>query len=219
VLEFPDGLWPLLAVPAIAAGALWTRAVTVSGALAGCAVGAAIAAGAGWPGIAMLGTLLAVGTLCSARTSRRRDAFQVLGNGAVAGAGALLGQPLVVAGALAAALSDSLSSELGKRFGGIPCALLCGRALSPGDDGGMTVLGTLFGVAGALLVPLAGWAAGGVTFAALWTVAAAGLFGNFADSVFGLVAQRFCGARGNDWTNLVATAVGGLAALALRAAA
>ena len=166
------------------------RAVTLSGAFAGCVVGAAIAIGSGWAGIAMLATLLAVGTLCSARTSRGRDAFQVLGNGAVAGAGALLGHPVLAAGALAAALSDSLSSELGKRFGGPPRALLLGRVMTPGDGGGMTLLGTLFGVAGALLVPLAGRAAG--ESMSLWTVAAAGLAGNPADSVFGLVGQRFC---------------------------
>ncbi len=211
----PDGLWPLLVVPLIAGSAFVMRAVTLSGAIAGCAAGAAIAIGSGWAGIAMLATLLVVGTLCSARTSRRRDAFQVLGNGAVAGAGALLGHPLLTAGALAAALSDSLSSELGKRFAGRPRALLLGRVMAPGDDGGMTLLGTLFGVAGALLIPLAGWAAGGPS--SLWTIAAAGLAGNLADSVFGLVAQRFCGPRGNDLTNLVATAVGGMTALALQA--
>jgi uncharacterized membrane protein len=50
------------------------------------------------------------------------------------------------------------------------------------------------------------------TFAA---AAAAGFLGNLADSVVGLAVQKRLGPRGNDWTNLLATGIAALAAVAL----
>ncbi|MHC4223921.1 MAG: DUF92 domain-containing protein [Planctomycetota bacterium] len=205
-------------VPLIAAVALVSRAVTLSGAIAGIVTGAAIAFGAGWSGLAMLAVLLGVGTLASARSSRRRDAFQVFCNGGVAalaalaaGFGAAWGMA-AMAGALAAALSDTVAGELGARWGGAPRALLLGPSLPKGADGGMSWTGTALGAVSALLVPAAGLACGATLD--LWTIAAAGLAGNLLDSLVGLGLQPRLGKRGNDWTNLFASSAGAALAAA-----
>jgi len=213
----PDGVLPVLLVPAVAAAAVFTSAMSRSGALAGAAVGLALTIGVGWTGFAMLATLLVLGTLVSERRGRRRDALQALCNGGPAALAALLGLgPVAVGGALAAALSDTLASELGQRLGGEPRALLLGRRLPRGADGGMTLAGTLAGAAGALLLAVAGSVAGGGWGGrAVLLVAAAGFGGNLLDSVVGLFVQPRLGRRGNDVTNLIATAIGAALALAL----
>jgi uncharacterized membrane protein len=185
-------------------------------------VGGLIAAGAGWAGLAMLGTLLLLGTLVSSRARRGRDALQVLCNGGVAAVAALvagLGHPwgwVAAAGALGAALSDTVSGELGRRWGGRPRALLLGRTLEAGADGGMSWTGTALGILAAPLVPAAGLVAG-APFAPAQGVAitAAALAGNVLDSVLGLTLQPALGPRGNDWTNLLATLAGAALAVGL----
>jgi uncharacterized membrane protein len=207
-----DGLIPLLVVPVIALTALRARAVSSGGALAGGLVGGLIAAGTGWPGLAMLATLLLLGTLVSSRSRRGRDALQVLCNGGAASVAALaagLGHPwgwAAAAGGLSAALSDTVSGELGRRWGGRPRALLLGRALRVGADGGMSWAGTGLGAAAALMVPAVGQIAGApFGIAQGLSIGAAGLVGNLLDSVLGLTLQPRLGTRGNDWTNLIAT--------------
>jgi uncharacterized protein (TIGR00297 family) len=213
-----DGFAPLLCVPLIAGGALLAGAVTRGGALGGLVVGSAIAAGGGWAGFWMLATLLVVGTAVSRRGGRRRDAVQVYCNGGVAAGAALAagfgvtGASVALAAALATALSDTLSSELGRRYGGRPRMLLLGPPAEPGADGAMSGLGTVAGIVGAALVAGVGALLGHPGFL---VVAVAGLLGNLADSVVGWAIQPGLGPRGNDLTNLIATAAGACAAYAL----
>jgi len=219
----PDGVWPIAAVPAIAALALAKGAVDVRGALAGAAVGGGMALGLGWAGVAMLAALLVLGTLASPASGRRRDWCQVTSNGGVAAAAALAAGwgaswgVAASAGALAAALSDTLSGELGKRFGGAPRALLFGPRVARGADGGMTPLGTGAGIGAAAVVPLLALLLHALPDAATaLRIALAGMGGNLADSIFGQFVQPRLGARGNDWCNVVATCAGALlGALAL----
>jgi uncharacterized protein (TIGR00297 family) len=217
-----EGPAPLLVVPVVAALALWRRAVDGGGAVAGCAVAAAMALGVGWAGVAMLATLLVLGTAVSAPSSRRRRWTQVIGNGGIAAAAALAAGfgaswgAAAAAGALATALSDTASSELGSRFGGTPRALLFGPAMARGADGGMTPLGTAIGLAAAAPVPAVGLLLGALGDARAFAAALlAGVLGNLADSAFGLLVQPRLGARGNDLCNLFATAAGAAAAVAL----
>lgn len=200
-----DGYLPLLLVAACAALAYMTRATSASGTWSGVVVGAAAAWGFGWKGIAMLATLLVVGTAVTARERRGRGAIQVLSNGGVAAAAALFAAAghgwgaAAFAGALAAALSDTVAGEVGQRLGRSPRMLLLGPPCPPGSDGGMTWIGTAAGAFAAPLVP------------------AAGLLGNLADSALGRWVQPRLGRHGNDLTNLLATAFGALAAVALSA--
>jgi len=205
----------LLVVPVVAVAAFLLGAVDLLGAAAGCATGAALAWRAGWGGVAMLFTFVLLGTAASPRRERKRDALQVLCNGGAAALLALLGNVRGAAGALAAGLSDTLSGELGKRFGGVPRKLLLGPVSARGADGGMTLVGTAAGAAATFLVPLVGIACGTLRPRDLWAVAAAGFAGNLLDSALGLVLQPRLGRRGNDWTNLLATAAAGGLASAL----
>lgn len=212
-----DGFLPLAAVPVIALAAALTGAMSRAGAWTGAILGVAITLGAGWVGLAMLATLLVVGTLTSDRTRRARRPLQALCNGAVAAAAALAAgagfEPglLVMGGALSGALSDTVSGELGRRWGGTPRMLLVGPRVVPGADGAMSGVGTLLGLAAALPIPLIGWH-GDLRAAA--TVAVAGFAGNLVDSLVGWSLQPRLGRHGNDWTNLIATAcAGALAAL------
>ena len=217
-----DGWLPVAVVPVIALAAAWTRATTIPGAVTGLVVGAALAAGAGWPGLAMLAALLAIGTLVSERGGRRRDVVQVFCNGGVATAGALaagLGETwgmAAAAGALATALSDTMAGEVGMRARAPARLLLFGRSVERGVDGGMSAVGTAAALAGAFLVPAAAMGAAGAWIGdAVWRWTLAGFVGQWIDSVLGAWVQPKLGPRGNDWVNLLASAAGAAVAVAL----
>jgi uncharacterized protein (TIGR00297 family) len=175
-----------------------------------------------------------------------RDAAQVLANGGIY-AGAALGflaapAPIwfaIGAGALAASAADTWATEIGTLAGGDPQAITSGRRVPPGTSGGITLVGTAAGVAGALFI------ATGATLAhwpvALAAVALGGVAGALTDSVLGatLQARRWCelcaqsterlvhscgtasrragGLNGldNDAVNAVCSGVGALVALLL----
>jgi len=217
-MNLANGLWPLTVVPLIALAAYRTRAVDRGGMLCGLCLGALVATGLGWAGIAMLGTMLVLGTLASPRGARNRDWLQVASNGAMAaaaGGAALCGAGwgfVAAAGALSAALSDTVSGELGRRLAANPRLMLVGPVVPAGTDGGMSFQGTLLGLLAAPLVPLAG---GGFDPRSLVLLGLAGFCGNLCDSLVGLRIQSRLGRRGNDWTNLVATVCGAIAGLLL----
>jgi uncharacterized protein (TIGR00297 family) len=121
------------------------------------------------------------------------------------------------AGSMAAALSDTLSSELGGLYDN-PRLITTLERVPPGTDGGVTWQGEVFGIAGAAVV-------GGVAFALLPGVSPAGAAAIVAGGVAGMTADSVLGATvegpsfGNEAVNLAATLVGavvsGLAALAV----
>lgn len=116
------------------------------------------------------------------------------------------------AGAVATALADTLSSEVGGLFDD-PRLVTTFERVEPGTDGAVTWQGELAGVAGAALI-----AALCVTlfeFSAVGAavVVAAGFVGMTADSVAGAVLEG--GVVGNQGVNFLATLSGGLAGGAL----
>ncbi|MDH3592239.1 MAG: DUF92 domain-containing protein [Planctomycetota bacterium] len=214
-----DGWGPIACVLAAAAVSVATRAMTVRGAAMGVPVGLALAWGLGWPGFTMLLAFVLVGTVLSRASARRRGPLQALCNGAVAaaaGIAAIAGfehAAVVAAAAIATALSDTLAGEVGQRSGR-PRLLLFGPRVARGADGGMTLLGTAAGAVAAPLVPLVGRLFG-APFSGndvAW-IACAAFLGNLADSVIGAFVQPHLGRSGNDWTNLLATAVGAAIAI------
>lgn len=124
---------------------------------------------------------------------------------------------LAFAGSLAAAMGDTLSSELGGLFD-TPRLVTTGERVPPGTDGAITWQGELAGVAGSLLVglltvlvlpvsPLAGTTAG------VGVVAAGGVVGMTVDSLLGATVE---GERiENETVNLLATFSGALASVLL----
>ena len=110
------------------------------------------------------------------------------------------------AGSMAAALSDTLSSEIGGLYDD-PRLITTLEPVSPGTDGGVTWQGEVFGLFGAAIV-------GGVALALLpdvsplgaTVVTIGGFVGMTADSVLGATVEgpQF----GNEAVNFVATLVG-----------
>jgi uncharacterized protein (TIGR00297 family) len=172
----------------------------------------------------------------------RRTARQVMANGGVASAAwtaSLLGcgRPWdrAAAGSLAAAAADTWATELGQRYGGVPRLITSGRPVQPGESGGITLVGTVAAVCGALVVALS---ESGLRPHS--GIVPAGLLGALADSVLGASVQaryacpacaarteqpEHCGRPGqlisgcawitNDTVNVLATLIGGLVCMGL----
>jgi uncharacterized protein (TIGR00297 family) len=105
-------------------------------------------------------------------------------------------------GALAAASSDTWSTEIGTLFGGTPRLITTGKKVEPGMSGGVSAAGFGAGIAGALFIALLGAFAIPQHHARLAMAAAIGGFGGcLADSLIGatLQSKRFCD-RCRHWT-------------------
>jgi uncharacterized protein (TIGR00297 family) len=106
--------------------------------------------------------------------------------------------------ALVEATADTVSSEIGQAFGGVPVMLLGLRRVDVGTDGAVTLVGSGAGiVAGALVATVGVWALrlsvidGAIAFLA-------GIIGLFFDSLLGATVERR-GWLGNDLVNFFST--------------
>ena len=108
-------------------------------------------------------------------------------------------------GALAEAAADTVSSEVGQVLGGRPRMLTTLRLVEPGTDGGVSLIGTLAGVAAAVLVAAAGSLALGGDRTIFWISSASAVFGLFFDSLLGATLERR-GWLNNDAVNFLSTA-------------
>jgi uncharacterized protein (TIGR00297 family) len=240
-------------------GARRMRALSRSGAISAFVVGtAAVAAGWSWAAllIAYFVGATALSKFGEGEKAKRigsivdkgdeRDATQVLANGglfAIAAIAELIthcpGWYAIGVGALAASAADTWATEVGTLAGGEPVSIISGRRVLAGTSGGITLTGSLAGVAGSLFVAagtaLAQWP---VTFTA---VALGGIAGALSDSLLGatLQSRRWCdvcekpterllhdcgnrtrriggvGGLDNDAVNAVCSVVGALVALFL----
>ncbi|HJK19655.1 MAG TPA: DUF92 domain-containing protein [Methanocorpusculum sp.] len=150
--------------------------------------------------------------------SGRRGYMNALANALVGVAGAILfgltGNEIFTAlflGCIATATADTLASEIGVT-GGTPYLITTLRPVPAGTNGGVTVLGELACLFGALIIC-------GIAFlleVAPWYVCligiAAGVFGTNMDSLIGALIENK-GVIGNSGTNLLATLSGGLFAM------
>ena len=169
------------------------RWLTPGGLVAAGAVGIGVTWGLGWPGLVVLAAFLLSGSLLTQLAERRsahRSARQVLANGGVAVVAALLGSWAAATGAIAAAAADTWATEIGA-FSPIPPRLATTwRRVTRGTSGGITLLGTLGGVAGAATIAwLAGTLARPGVDTGFLTLTVAGVGGMLADSVLGATVQ------------------------------
>jgi len=234
------------------------RTASVSGMLTGVLLGllTVVLGGYGW--FATLISFFAVGGLAAKFRFEEKDARGVAeGNDGARGAGNVLGNSGVAllsvvafaaaratlpgtavpallafafAGSVAAAMADTLSSELGGLFDS-PRLVTTLRPVAPGTDGAVTWQGEVAGVAGAALVaviaalamPLGsavvpgvgvGASASGDSLAPVAAaVAGAGVVGMTVDSVLGATVEG--GRLGNQTVNALATLSGAVAGVAL----
>jgi uncharacterized protein (TIGR00297 family) len=208
----------------ITAAARKTRTLSESGQWAAFSIGIiTTAAGWWWAGVLIL-FFVSSSALTHWRARERtvltqdalppaaeRNASQVLANGGLfaffAFAVRVTGNErwaYAALGALAAASSDSWSTEFGTLFGGKPRMItsLTGGRVEPGLSGGVSLAGLGAGLAGALVIALAGPFAVPQHRRQLAVAAAIGGFGGcLLDSLVGatLQSRRFCD-RCNHWT-------------------
>lgn len=258
----------------VAVGAMRANALSPGGAVAAVVVGVcAVAPGWTWGGLLLVFFLTSVGLTRIGRTAKRaragdvigktdaRNSAQVLANGGMfaatalalafvgpaapdgmAAAGLLAAAAL---GALCSATGDTWATEVGLLAGAAPRSIMTGKPVPPGMSGGVTLVGTAAGAAGAGLIAAVAALAGAET-----SVVAAGLVGGItgmlADSMLGasLQTRRWCDAcsaptertthvcggatrhagglvwLGNDGVNALATTTGAVVAVvAMRAMA
>jgi len=207
-----------------------TGKLTRTGAITGGIVGLFIYKGAGLTGLVLLATFFMVASwatqwqinkksaIGAAEKNRgRRTTGQVLANGGVAGLLGLAGwlSPdkagialLMIAGSMAAAIADTLSSELGMIYGRRFFNILTFKKDTCGMDGVISIEGTLTGLIGAMVIAAIyalseGW---GTTF---YWITLAGFVGNLIDSILGATLERR-GFMGNNVVNFLNTLAGAM---------
>lgn len=164
------------------------RWLTPAGAAAALVVGAATVWGTGWRGFGLLLAFFVSGSLLT-KGGGRRTARQVLANGGVAAAAALLGSWPAFAGAIAAAAADTWATEIGAHSRTPPRLISSGAPVSAGANGGVTLLGTAGGVLGAALIGGLTWVLGPRDLRLAAVVAVAGVLGMLIDSLLGATLQ------------------------------
>lgn len=218
-----------LALGVLAAAATMTLAyglgwLTRSGALLGCGIGVAVFAGGSGTLFILLALFLVLASgatlyryaekekLGAAQRPRgRRSARHVIANGTVVAFCALWyggsGDALaLVAGvaALAAALGDTLATELGMVWGQRPFHLLTLQRGRPGESGVVSLPGTLAGLVGALFLAGIAWALGCIPPKAVPLVVVAAQLACLLDSLLGATLEKI-GILDNEGVNFSAT--------------
>jgi len=126
----------------------------------------------------------------------RRDAWQVLANGGVAGFCVILGAIypdnqlfwLMFSASLAAANADTWATELGIFSKSPPCLITNCKSVERGTSGGITFIGSLSALAGAAIIAgIASFFVPG-TLIFVW-ITLAGFFGSLVDSWVGASIQ------------------------------
>ncbi len=180
-----------------------------SGVVAGFVIGV-ICTAAGWSWALLLVTLFVSANALSryhrsTKVARigdmvekggERDAWQVAANGGVftaAAVGALIHpSPIwlpLAAGAISASMADTWATEIGTLANHPPKLITTGQPVPTGTSGGVTRLGSLAGLAGAVLIGILALVAGWGVRSALAAVAG-GVAGSLIDSIAGATFQR-----------------------------
>ncbi|MFB9841681.1 DUF92 domain-containing protein [Mucilaginibacter ginsenosidivorans] len=211
-----------------------TGKLTAAGGLTGGTVGLLVFAGFGYIGLSILTVFFISGTLATSwkkqdkirfkaqsDQSASRNAGQVLANGGVAAIMGLLAifipqqtylLGLMMAGALASATADTLSSELGMVYGRSFFNIITLKKETKGLDGVISLEGLLIGIIGSALIA-AIYSQGHLSHMTFIWIICAGTIGNLADSVLGAVFERK-GGLNNDSVNFLNTLIAALSVLA-----
>ena len=213
------------------------KKLTVSAAVTGGVLGWLVFAGGGYTGLGMLAAFFVLGTVATGWGHRRksglpanakgkgtipqstRTAGQVLANGgvaALAGLGIILFPAyripleLAMAGSLASATADTLSSELGIIYGRRHYNILTWKPDVRGKDGVVSIEGTLIGIAGSVVIALL-YTIKHPALRDIGIIILSGTIGNMTDSILGAALERK-GYIGNDMVNFLNTLAAGVLA-------
>ena len=136
-----------------------------------------------------------------------RTLKNVISNGIVPFIMAAFGNYGGFIGSIATATADTLASEVGVTVQ--PRLITTFKKVSPGTDGGISVLGTAAGIIGAGIIGVAAYLLGIFPdpFVTLKISIIAGTVGCFVDSILGAVLERR-NYISNEYVNLIATITG-----------
>lgn len=145
-------------------------------------------------------------------SQKRRTIENVLGNGIAPLIFALWGNPYSFVASLAAATSDTFSSEIGVLSNEDPVSVLDFKTrMKRGENGAVSTLGNIAMIAGAGIMSLAALLVFG-DWAVFWVALWLGAFGSVLDSVIGATLEN-SGTIGNAVTNFLACFTAGVIAL------
>jgi uncharacterized protein (TIGR00297 family) len=187
----------IIGLAALAAAAVYKKWLTQTGAAAALWMGCIFLVTGGWQVFAAPALFLVSGSLLSKLNNDNtephgRNAVQVFANGIVAATCLLLyglfGQPLFFIAAIVSfciSMADSTSSELGRYFGGKTIDIINFKQVKSGLSGGISVAGTVAGLAGAALLALLTGLICNFSVMLILLIMIAGFCGMLADSVLG----------------------------------
>lgn len=192
----------------LSAGAYRLQMLSLGGALVAASIGTIVLAAGGWTAAILL-VLFFVSSSLFTRAAQwirpdrqasfakggRRDASQVLSNGALPAVFAALTWPypgtnwlLLIVGALAAATADTWATEWGVLTRRQPRRITDWELVPAGTSGGITPLGTLGSAIGALVIAVAAsLLEGSADYFFVGVIG--GVFGSALDSVLGATIQ------------------------------
>jgi uncharacterized protein (TIGR00297 family) len=149
-----------------------------------------------------------------------RGYLNVFANGSVSAAAAVLwgitAQPVFLAlfvGSVATAAGDTMASEIGVT-GGQPYMITNLKRVPAGTNGGVTLLGETIALGGSVIISIVAFLLGVIDLPLVVICSIAGIVGTNIDSLVGALLENR-GIIGNAGTNFIATAGGGLFAMAL----
>lgn len=211
--------------------AIKTGKLTQPAAYTGCIISLLVYTGCGYTGVAMIAVFFILGTAATAwkinlkqqlgiaeREKGKRTAGQVLAN---AGASGIIGLlillfpqhtdllRLMIAGSLASAAADTLSSELGNVYGRRFYNIVTMKKDTRGENGVVSLEGTVAGIAGSTVISIVFASAYGFNSDTLLIILA-GTIGNSTDSIMGATLERKK-IVSNNGVNFLNTATGGMA--------
>jgi len=216
---------------ALGGAAYAEKKIDTGGLIMGIAAGTVMYVSLGLGGFVMLFSFVALSIVATAASSKARGldkSYSVRGMGNVA---ANLGPAAAFAIAslfsdnphmfnvgfcacLGAALSDTVSSEIGIAYGKRHVDIVTRAQTAAGVNGAVSMEGSLAGLMGAVFMAIASVTAELASPSEAWIVLAGGTLGFFADSWLGSVYEND-GLLTNDAVNAWATFAGGTAAMAL----
>ncbi len=220
---------------AVAGAAYLARTVKPSGAVAGHLIGTAIFTFLGWRGYLVLVVffMLASGSTkvgyekkarhrIAQESGGRRGARHAVANCGLAAflaflaAGTPLGPALSIAftAALATAVFDTVSTEIGQVYGRHPVLITTLRPVPPGTDGAVSLEGTAAGLAAGAFLSALAWLTGMIPAAGAAVAVVASFIGTTAESYIGATVEAMK-LVDNEAVNFANTLVGALSALAL----